>query len=49
MKKEVPVYENKQFVTIVIVVAVSLAMFAMFSATTVGQGWLSTIAKGIMP
>ena len=42
-------YENKKFVTIVIVVAVALALFAMFSTTTTGQAWLSTIARGVMP
>ena len=49
MKNETPIYENKRFVTIVMVVAVALAMFAMFSTTTVGHGWLGTIAAGIMP
>jgi len=49
MKDETPFYENKRFVTLVIVVTVALAMFAMFSTTTVGQGWLSTIANGVMP
>ena len=42
-------YENKRFVTLVIVVSVALALFAMFATTTVGQGWLGTIANGVMP
>lgn len=42
-------YENKKFITLMIVVAVALAMFAMFSTTTVGQAWLRTIASGVMP
>ena len=41
-------YENKRFITIVIVVAVALAIFAMFSTTTVGQAWLGTIARSVL-
>ncbi|MDD5182059.1 MAG: hypothetical protein PHC66_02705 [Candidatus Nanoarchaeia archaeon] len=49
MKTEEPFYENKKFITLVMVVAVALALFAMFSTTTVGQAWLVTIARGIIP
>ena len=46
---EEPFYENRRFVTIVLIVAVALALFAMFSTTNVGMGFLRTVAAGIMP
>ena len=49
MADESPFYENRKFITIVMIVAVALALFAMFSTTTVGYGWLSVIASGMVP
>ena len=49
MVSEQPLYENKRFVTLVIVVSVAIAIFAMFSTMPVGQVWLKTLASAVMP
>lgn len=49
MAKELPFYEDKKFVSIVLVAAVAIALFAMFSTTNAGMAFLRTVAAGVMP
>ena len=49
MVEQESLYENKKVVAIVIIVALSVALLAMFSTIPVGQAWLGIIARGIMP